>query len=292
MLEIFRVVAIEQSVTRAAQRLQRVQSNVTTRIQQLEEELGASLFLRDGKCMTLTAEGQRFLEYAEKLLALAEEARQSLHPGKPGGHLRIGAMESTSASRLPGPLARYHSLWPNVHLTISTGTTRDLMDAVLARKTDCALVADPASLDADGTTAEALDPGLDATRVFSEQLMLVLPAQHGGVSSVDNPGIRTLAGFARGCTYRQIAENWFASNSTTPGEKLTVLEVNSYHAILACVAAGSCIAILPQSVLDLQRQPLDVRTHPIMTVDTLLIRRTAYSTPAFEEFRRILLQHA
>ena len=48
-LALFRAVALEQSVTRAAQSLQRAQSNVTTRIQQLEEELGASLFLREGK---------------------------------------------------------------------------------------------------------------------------------------------------------------------------------------------------------------------------------------------------
>ena len=70
-LEIFRCVAEEQSVTRAAARLQRVQSNVTTRIRQLEEDLGVALFLRDGKRMALTDQGREFLAYAEKLLALA-----------------------------------------------------------------------------------------------------------------------------------------------------------------------------------------------------------------------------
>ena len=48
-LEIFRTVALEGSVTRAAERLGRVQSNVTTRVQQLEEQLGATLFLREGR---------------------------------------------------------------------------------------------------------------------------------------------------------------------------------------------------------------------------------------------------
>ena len=100
-LEIFRAVAREASVTRAAQQLQRAQSNVTTRIRQLEEDLGVELFLRDGKRMSLTERGSEFLAYAEQLLALADEARQSMHPAEPGGRLRLGSMESTAASRLP-----------------------------------------------------------------------------------------------------------------------------------------------------------------------------------------------
>src|SRR3989344_2895913 len=56
-LDIFRTVAAEGSVTRAAERLQRVQSNVTTRVRQLEADLGTPLFLREGKRMALTPAG-------------------------------------------------------------------------------------------------------------------------------------------------------------------------------------------------------------------------------------------
>ncbi|MBF9267295.1 LysR family transcriptional regulator, partial [Paracidovorax cattleyae] len=87
-LEIFRAVAAEGSVTRAAERLGRVQSNVTTRVQQLEEQLGATLFLREGRRMALTPAGTSLVAYADRLLALAEEARQALHPGTPVGRLR------------------------------------------------------------------------------------------------------------------------------------------------------------------------------------------------------------
>lgn len=121
-LEIFRAVAHEASVTRAAQQLQRAQSNVTTRIRQLEEDLGVELFLRDGKRMSLTERGSEFLAYAEQLLALADEARQSMHPAEPGGRLRLGSMESTAASRLPALLASYHKACPRVALEVSTGT--------------------------------------------------------------------------------------------------------------------------------------------------------------------------
>ena len=90
-LEIFRAVAAEGSVTRAAERLGRVQSNVTTRVQQLEEQLGATLFLREGKRMVPTPAGESLRGYADRLLALAEEARQSVHPHEPGGRLRLGS---------------------------------------------------------------------------------------------------------------------------------------------------------------------------------------------------------
>ena len=117
-LEIFRAVAQEGSVTRAAERLGRVQSNVTTRVQQLEEQLGATLFLREGKRMVPTPAGESLRGYADRLLALAEEARQSVHPSQPGGRLRLGAMESTAAARLPQPLAQLHAQWPGLVLEL------------------------------------------------------------------------------------------------------------------------------------------------------------------------------
>ena len=95
-LEIFRAVAREQSITRAAKRLDRVQSNVTTRVKQLEESLGVSLFQRDSKKMLLTPEGGRLLDYADRLLALADEARQSMRSDAPSGPLRLGSMESSA----------------------------------------------------------------------------------------------------------------------------------------------------------------------------------------------------
>ncbi|SWL86214.1 LysR family transcriptional regulator [Klebsiella pneumoniae] len=100
-LEIFIQVAETQSVTQAAKRLGRAQSNITTRIQQLEEELAVELFVRGNKKMVLSPAGVQFLSYARRILSLAEEAKQALHPTTPGGSLRLGAMEATAASRLP-----------------------------------------------------------------------------------------------------------------------------------------------------------------------------------------------
>ena len=119
-LEIFRCVVEEGGITRAATRLHRVQSNVTTRIRQLEASLGVDLFLRDGKRMVLTPAGQTLFDYARRVLDLAEEARQAVLPARPQGRLRIASMESTAASRLPAVLAAYHQAWPDVELELVT----------------------------------------------------------------------------------------------------------------------------------------------------------------------------
>ncbi|ALY87081.1 MULTISPECIES: LysR family transcriptional regulator NmoR [Pseudomonas] len=276
-LEIFRAVAHEASVTRAAQQLQRAQSNVTTRIRQLEEDLGVELFLRDGKRMSLTERGSEFLAYAEQLLALADEARQSMHPAKPGGRLRLGSMESTAASRLPALLASYHKACPRVALEVSTGTSRALLDGVRARRLDCALVAA-----GPGWAGELDGSGLRGEPLFREELLMILPAEHPPVHDVAEVRLRTLAGFARGCTYRQLAED-------SLGTPLTVQEVGSYHAILACVAAGACVGVLPRSVLQLLGTP-PLRSLPLAEVDTWLVWREGYATAAFERWRGVLGQ--
>jgi DNA-binding transcriptional LysR family regulator len=127
-LLIFSTVVHEGSVTRAAERLHRVQSNVTTRIRQLEEDLRVTLFIREGKRLHLAPAGQVLLGYAERLLALADEARGAVHDEQPRGTFELGAMESTAAVRLPGLLSEYHRWHPGVVLELRTGPIGGWLD--------------------------------------------------------------------------------------------------------------------------------------------------------------------
>ena len=276
-LEIFCAVALEGSVTRAAQQLQRAQSNVTTRVRQLEDALGSALFLREGKRMALTPEGEIFLGYAQQLLALAEEARQALQPSQPQGRLRLGAMESTAASRLPGPLAQFHGRWPGVALELSTGASQDLLERLRAHALDAVLIAWP--------PGQPSDPALDAVPVFCEELLLALPADHAPISGPQDVQPAALAAFGAGCTYRRIAQQWLAARP----QPLQLLELGSYHAILACVAAGNCVGVVPRSVLELARTPPALHLHPLQSVNTLLVRRAGYRSAALEVLQQTLL---
>src|SRR5215467_377301 len=130
-LEIFKAVAEHGGITKAAARLNRVQSNVTTRVKQLEARLGAALFVRRNRRLILSSDGKRLLAYANRLLDLSAEAEAALRNGAPSGALVLGALESTAATRLPPILARYHRAFPDVRVELVTGTTGALLAKVM-----------------------------------------------------------------------------------------------------------------------------------------------------------------
>jgi DNA-binding transcriptional LysR family regulator len=131
-LGVFEAVVRAVGVTRAALQLHRVQSNVTTRVKQLEEDLGVALLVREGRRMQLTAAGRVLLEYADRLLTLAEEARNAVSDARPRGTLRLGAMESTAAVRLPQPLNRLHRHMPTSPSSCAPAIPQQLTALVLS----------------------------------------------------------------------------------------------------------------------------------------------------------------
>ncbi|AHF87389.1 LysR family transcriptional regulator (plasmid) [Rhizobium leguminosarum bv. trifolii WSM1689] len=284
-LAMFRTVAKEQSVTRAAELLGRVPSNVTTRIQQLEAEIGVPLFQRDKKGMALTSQGQAYLDYVDRILNLADEAQQIVNPTRPTGVLRIGSMECTVASRLPVPLAEYNRKWPDVTIDLLTAPTRQLIDSLLAHRIDCALIAIP-----QGEWWLAASD-VETIAVFREELVLLLPPGHPEVCSPNDIKTKSLAAFAPGCTYRMLAEEWLTSSGTRPA-RFAIQDVRSYHAMFACTVAGSCVSIMPRTVLDLMRHAASVVEKPLMKVDTYLACRPGFATPAFGEFREAIVRYS
>lgn len=283
-LAIFRAVVHENGVTRAAAKLNRVQSNVTTRIKQLEAQLGVELFARDGRRLVLTPAGETLLPYAERLLALADEARHALKAGRPAGRLRLGTMESAAATRLPTILARYHQRWPDVTLELETGTTGRLLERVREFEVDAALIAMPL----DGPPAPPL---FDYAPIYREQLVILTPRGHRPIRRPEDVTLSTLVTFERGCTYRNYIEKWYLQQEARP---LRVLELGSYHAIVACVAAGAGIAVAPRSVLALQRNFDEVAVHSLGefgVVETLLVWRRGHFSPALDALRGALLAH-
>ncbi len=246
---MFRAVATLGGITRAAQSLHRVPSNVTTRIKQLEARLGVALFERRGRGLVLTEEGQRLLGYAERLLQLAAEAESAITSGQALGALRLGAMESTAGARLPPLLSQYHAAVPGVRVELQTGTSGALIGRLLRHEIEAAFVAEPYSA-----------PGLSGREVFAEELVLISEKGRGAVASAAELGRTTLIAFAGGCSYRRRFEEWLAGAGILPDR---VLEFSSYPAIVACVAAGTGVALVPRSVLASLSAAVDVKTHEV-----------------------------
>lgn len=248
-LQVFMAVVDEGGISAAAKKLHRVQSNVTTRIQQLEASLGTQLFVRKNRRLFLSPAGELFRKYAEDILMLSQEARAAMHGDAPRGTLRLGTLESTAASRLPPILSRYHEKYPEVRIELTTGTADALVDAVLSRRVEAAFVADCKVADQ-----------LEMMPVFSEELVIIAPRSHPGIRRPQDVMSDTIISFPSGCAYRRRFQAWLASGGIVPAK---VLDLGSYHAIVACVASGTGIALAPRSVLETIRDTGAITTHPL-----------------------------
>jgi DNA-binding transcriptional LysR family regulator len=281
-LHIFRSVVQAGGITRAAEKLNRVQSNVTTRVHQLEADLGVQLFIREGKKLHLSPEGKLLLDYADRLLDLAQEAREAVHDAKPRGLLRLGTMESTAAMRLPVPMNEYLGRYPDVTLELRTGNTQVLATALLAGDLDAALVTDPVA-----------DAPFEKVPIYDEELVIVAAANHPPIRSPRDAKPQTVLAFEPGCSLRQRLEDWFAHHGEMPDR---IVEITSYHAMLGCVVAGMGISLLPRNVLttfpDARLLSLHSLPPGLDRAPTVLIWRKGTHSPKVHALMEVLIEHS
>jgi DNA-binding transcriptional LysR family regulator len=277
-LEIFRAVAVEGSVSKAAIKLNRVQSNISTRIKQLEQRLQKTLFLRQNRGLTLTPDGRLLLSYAERLLQLSMEASEALNNAKPSGVFRIGTMESTAAARLPEILSRYHKLYPDVQIELETDTAGGLTTRLLNYDVEIAFIAEPLSFER-----------IETRPVFEERLILVAPKSFPPLTHIDEISGKSVVAFETGCAYRRYLEDWLLEMGIVPG---AIMAVGSYIAILACVSAGTGYAVVPQSILDIIATKGQFHCYPLpkkqSQIKTLLAWRSNYSSVKLDALRELL----
>jgi DNA-binding transcriptional LysR family regulator len=261
-LHVFKSVVEEGGVIRAANKLHRVPSAVTTRIKQLEASMGVQLFHREKQRLHLSPAGELLLGYAERLIQLSDEAREVVSGTTPRGDFKLGSLESTAASRLPAILAEFHGRCPNVRLELTTGTNDWLLGELAGRRLDAAFVAESPG-----------DGAFEHMPVFSERLTLISCEGHAPIKRARDIEGMSLIAFPEGCFYRRALQRWLGADSLVT---FRVLDLSSYHAIVACVAAGTGIALMPESVLAAMPHA-KVRRHPIpkaqATVTTPLVWR-------------------
>lgn len=279
-LRVFQTVARMGSITRAAQELNYAQSNVTTKIQQLEQTFQTSLFYRHNRGITLTSKGKQLLGYVEKIFYLLDETEKAMKDDDaPRGLLSIGSMETTAAVRLPHLLSKYHRQYPEVDLNLITGPTEQHVQGVLQYELDGAFVAGPIE-----------HPELIHKVVVEEELVLITDTIHPPLSSLKDIQTRTLLVFRSGCSYRMKLQQWMNQEGLTHHK---MMEFGTLEAILGCVSAGLGISLLPYSVIENHIQSGTLACHfipnPYGKVQTLFIRRKdALTTTALAKFLDML----
>ena len=283
-LQIFRILSEELNFTRTAELVHTVQSNVTTQIKALEEELGVPLFDRLGRRVALTEAGRRFQPFAEKALEAMQDGLRAIQPGAvPSGPLRVGAPESILAYRLPTVIRAFRRKFPNVELIFRPYSDARLAAELETGKLDLAIHMDDES---------ALTSGLRLaiTHLRMETVHLLTEVHHplvkrARITAADLEGQMLLLTEA-GCGYRAKLERTLALANIRPGG---VMEFSSLEAIKQCVAAGMGLALLPAIAVtrELRQQQLKALAWdgPTLDIATHLVwHKDKWISPAMSAF--------
>lgn len=277
-LEMFIAVAETGSISAAARRIHRVPSNLTTRIQQLEASLDVPLFIREHRRLRLSPAGHDFLDYSRRILTLITEAKMAITGDEPSGTLRLGALESAAAVRIPRILAEFNQRYPRVQLDLATGPSGEMIERVLEGSLSAAFVDGPLS-----------HPALGGIPVFNEEMVIITPSNHPPVLRAQHVNGMSLYAFRDNCTYRHHFEAWFAADQASPGR---IYEMESYPSILACVAAGAGVAQMPRSMLESMPGALQVNAWQLGAswrwLTTWLIWRHDAQTRQLKAFTRMM----
>ena len=263
-LKFFEEVAQSGGMSRAAKKLNTVQSNVTRRIRTLESELNVSLFNRTGRGVSLTPAGEQLLPFAIRVARLIDEAARAIgDDGRPKGSLVIGSLETTAALRLTPFLSQFVSDFPEVDFSLKTGTSRELVEDVLEHRLEGAFVCGPVH-----------HPDLLQRKMYQERLVLLTARRETSLGAYLRKNDLRMVVLRAGCSYRLILESWLAHRGIV-GVRL--LEFGTLEAIIGCVEAGLGMTLLPEALVGPVWRDERVAVHPLPNdyghVNTLFVRR-------------------
>ena len=168
-LKVFRAVAEQLSFRRAGEVLYLSQPAVTLQVKALEEDLSVPLFDRTGPHVALTPAGVILLRYVKQIDEVLSETEQAIAElgGKAAGELRIGVSTTIAQYVLPRMLGEFHREYPQVHLSVHSGNTEEIVTALEAQKISLGLLEGPAR-----RRDVHAEPFLD------DELVLMVPASH------------------------------------------------------------------------------------------------------------------
>jgi DNA-binding transcriptional LysR family regulator len=259
-------------------------SAVSQQLAALEREAGVALLMRTGRRVALTPAGHVLVRHAEVVLAALEQADAALAAARAdlAGPLRIGAFPSAVTTLLAGALVSLGEDHPALELTVTELDPVAVPDAIREGRLDVALTHDYTIM------PSAPDEALDSVPLLEETVFLAVPRAVGGAP----PGADPLfpAGDPRagpwivgspGTVCHAVAQQLCRADGVVPRIRH---HADDFGAVLALVAAGQGVAIVPQLAAD--RPPEGVRLVPLdaRRRTTVAFRQGAGDHPAIAAF--------
>ncbi|MFW0782970.1 LysR family transcriptional regulator [Gordonia sp. CPCC 206044] len=237
-LEYFVAVAAEGGFTAAAARVHTTQPNISAQIRALENELGAPLFDRSARRVTLTGAGRAALPAARDALAAADSVRQAVADVNQvlRGTLSVGMVDGCTVRPLFTTLGLFREHHPGVELSLTEAASDRLVERVVRGELDVALAG----------YADDLPDGLGRWPVVRERVVAVLPTGHPlsarRVVSVKDLRGQPLVGLPPGAGIRSVFDR-------AVGDLRIGMEASSPEAVIELVAGGLGIGVLSESIV-------------------------------------------
>ena len=249
LLKVFVSVANKKSISLAASELKCAQSNVTSRIKQLEKNLGAELFFRVPKGVILTKEGEKLYPQALELIHKMQSCIDSIsNNNAQRGSLKIGSTDCNAAVRISPFLLKLHEDFPNLQLELFTGTTKDIYELILDYKVDIAFI-----------SGEPTNDSLMVLKKFEEEIAILEPQKD------DVPNV--ILTFKEGCVYDEFLKNYFHKNNIQVEKSLSF---GSLDTILSCIKFGMGKSLLPTSIVKKMGYDNDIKITVLPTEEAYI----------------------
>jgi DNA-binding transcriptional LysR family regulator len=275
-LNLFEAVAHHGSFTKAAEAMFTVQSNVTARIKNLEEEFGAALFTRNNRKVALTAAGETLMRYSKQLNHLLEEAKRSINKTDVvSGQIKIGFLETIMTIKGPELVNQLSTHFPFVELEFRSAMQPSLINDVLNYKLDAAFISAPLDISE-----------LEQIRIRDEEVVVVAPANCKNLNELlKRKPVKAIV-FDQGCVFRARLESWLVSKGIAQYHK-TVM--NSIEGVINFIESGIGFGVLPAEIISTFYKSRKIKTFSLpkelgLMRTILVYRKDAPPSPALSAF--------
>jgi DNA-binding transcriptional LysR family regulator len=278
-LRIFLAVVEQGSFSRAAEALAVTQSTVSFHVKGLEKSLGARLLERGGGRVAATGRGRLLLRYAQRIVALADEADARVSEASRGGagELHVAASTIPAEVLLPRVLPRFRAEHPSVHVVVSVSDSKRALAALLAGECELAL-----------TGAKPADKRASATRFAEDEIVLVARERGARFDAAAPLILREPGSGTQDVALELLARNGVARPNVA-------VEVGSSEAVKRCVLSGLGFAFVSLEAVrdelrrgELHRVPF--AGTPVARSFYVVSRRSAPLEPAARSLRRLLVR--
>ena len=268
-LRILKAVITEKSFTSAAKVLFLSQSYISKQVRALEQTLGVNLLRRNSRIVSLTENGQIFLQYSERILTLCEESYRALIDVKNGerGNLSIGASQTIGTYLMPRLLALFAQNYPQIDLKVQVNSTRLIAKLIINRQIDLAIVG--------GEVPKELKQNLTIDHFVEDELNLIISnlnpfAKHQNIRKEDLYHLNFIT-LHSNSTIRKFVDNVLKQNNIETNQFNIIMQLNSIEAIKTAVSLGLGVSFVSSSAIE---KEIKLRTIKILKIENITIART------------------